>query len=62
MARNVVYGLHNVSETLSEHIDRQIDILKQLGVKLEPEQIRHIKSLSTEIEVDNYARRLRGQI
>lgn len=40
---------------MKEYIREKIRILKQFNVKLTDEQLRHIRSLKTEIEVDNFA-------
>ena len=45
----------NKPQTLKEYIREKIKILKQLGHELTDEQLDHIWSLKTEIQVDNFA-------
>lgn len=42
-------------EIMDEYIIEKIDVLKQLGIMLTKRQIEHMKSLSSEIAIDNYA-------
>ena len=44
--------------TLKDYIKEKIKVLRQLGHKLTDEQLDHIRSLKTEIQVDNFARAL----
>ena len=37
------------------YVDKKISVFKQLGITLTKEQIEHMRSLKTEIQVDNYA-------
>ena len=47
--------------TLKQHIRFKIRILQRdFGISLTDEQIDHMKSLTSEIQVDNYARTLLG--
>ena len=41
--------------TLKDYIKEKIKVLRQLGHKLTDEQLDHIRSLKTEIQVDNFA-------
>lgn len=41
-----------------EYINEKIKVLKELGIKLTPSQTDHIRSLKSEIDVDNFARSL----
>ena len=40
---------------MPEYIENKIKLLKQLKIKLSAAQLKHIKSLTTEIAVDNFA-------
>lgn len=40
---------------MDEYITNKIDVLKQLGIGLTKRQIEHMKSLDSEIAIDNYA-------
>lgn len=48
-------------KAVGKHIRQQIRIRQQLGIPLTPEQVNHIKSLHTEVQVDNYLIMLRRQ-
>ena len=41
---------------MPQYIDEKIEILKQFGIKLTPEEKLHLHNLKTEISVDNFAR------
>ena len=43
---------------MKQYIKTKIKILKQLCIKLTDAQLNHIRSLNSEIAVDNYARML----
>ena len=43
---------------MSNYINEKLKILKELKIKLTQEQKKHIKSLHTEIAVDNYVKPL----
>ena len=40
---------------MKQYIKEKIKILKQFGITLNSEQLEHIRSLKTEIAVDNFA-------
>lgn len=44
---------------MGRYIYRKIQIMTQLGILITTEQIRHMKMLHNEIQVDNYAKTLR---
>ena len=47
-----------IKKTVKNYIKEKIEILKQLGIRLNDVQLNHIRGLKTEIAVDRYARDL----
>lgn len=47
-----------VKITLERYIKDKVKILKELGIRLNVSQIDHLRSLTTEVDVDRYARDL----
>ena len=45
----------DVQLTLKEYIEQKIEILKDLGIHLNSRDTEYIKSLKSEIQVDNFA-------
>ena len=41
--------------TLEEYIKEKIRVFDQLHIQLTPQQIEHMRSLNSEIAIDNYA-------
>lgn len=48
-------GIRQSQMSLSEYVCEKIVVLRQLNIKLDDDQIKHMKSLKNEIQVDNYA-------
>ena len=47
-----------MSVRLSDYVDEKIEVFRQLCIPLTPEEIRHMRTLGSEIAIDNYARDL----
>lgn len=43
------------NEAIESYANKKINMLKQFHIKLSIDEKKHMKSLSTEIQVDNYA-------
>lgn len=41
-----------------EYIEEKLQLIEDLGIELTYEQVTHIKSLKTEVEIDRYCRDL----
>lgn len=48
-------GLRPHKMSLSGYVREKIVVLRQLNIELDDDQIKHMKSLKNEIQVDNYA-------
>lgn len=48
-------GLRPHKMSLSAYVREKISVLRQLNIVLDDDQIKHMKSLKNEIQVDNYA-------
>ena len=50
--------MKGVKRTMESYVHEKIDVLKQLHIKLTKEDKQHMYNLSSEIAVDNFARKL----
>lgn len=41
---------------MAEYIREKIQVLKELCIKVSKEDIKHMKSLKSEVQIDNFAR------
>jgi hypothetical protein len=48
-------GIRRHKMSLSRYVREKIVVLRQLGIVVDEDQIKHMKSLKNEIQVDNYA-------
>lgn len=49
---------HNLTMTLEEYIEQKLEMLRDFHCRITEEQLEHFKTLTTEIQVDNYAKDL----
>ena len=48
-------GIRQSQMSLSEYVREKIVVLRHLNIELDDDQIKHMKSLKNELQVDNYA-------
>ena len=49
---------YNIPMTLEEYIEQKLEMLSDFHCRVTKEDIEHFKTLTTEIQVDNYAKDL----
>lgn len=48
-------GIRRHKMSLSGYVREKIVVLRQLGIVMDNDQIKHMKSLKSELQIDNYA-------